>query len=43
MENIAKNRRLGFGEGYVPRVLCGRGGERCSVDGVEAQPGSAFL
>ena len=38
-----KNCRLGSGEGYVPRVLCGRGGELCAVEDVEAQPGSAFL
>ncbi len=38
-----KNCRLGSSEGYVPRVLCGRGGKLCAVEDVEAQPGSAFL
>lgn len=38
-----KNCWLGFGEEFVSRFLCGRGGELCAVEDVEAQPGSAFL
>ena len=38
-----KNCRLGSGEEFVPRVLCGLGGESFAVEEAATQPGSAVL